>query len=157
MNAVTLLYAIVLLTPPTTPIFDVRANLSRQWGNSGEFRVISIAAERNDCRGDDFLILLAIRKAENGLSGREFGILHPRAIDTNLDIQAGWCAATIVKNRVRWVRAGKPVPFIEFLGKRYCPVGVKNDPSGLNRNWIKNVKYWFNKLKKEIKCITGLE
>jgi hypothetical protein len=148
MNALTLLYAIVILTPPTTPISAVRANLGRQWANSGEFATICIAADRNDCYGDDFLILLAIRKAENGRPGREFGILHPRAIDTNLDIQAGWCAATIVKNRVRWVRAGKPVPFIEFLGRRYCPVGAENDPAGLNHHWIKNVNYFFKKYRR---------
>ena len=30
--------------------------------------------------------------------------------------------------------------FIVFLGSRYCPVGAKNDPTGLNKNWVKNVK-----------------
>lgn len=30
--------------------------------------------------------------------------------------------------------------FVSFLGARYCPVGAKNDPTGLNRNWVKNVK-----------------
>ena len=37
--------------------------------------------------------------------------------------------------------------FIEFLGSRYCPIGAKNDPKGLNKNWVKNVKHF---LKKEI-------
>jgi hypothetical protein len=32
--------------------------------------------KRNNCRGDDFLILLAICRAENGGPGREFGIKH---------------------------------------------------------------------------------
>ena len=32
--------------------------------------------------------------------------------------------------------------FIEFLSRRYCPIGAKNDPHGLNKNWVKNVK-WF--------------
>jgi hypothetical protein len=34
--------------------------------------------------------------------------------------------------------------FISFLGSRYCPVGAKNDPTGLNKNWIKNVKRFYN-------------
>jgi hypothetical protein len=36
--------------------------------------------------------------------------------------------------------------FIEFLGKRYCPIGAQNDPTGLNVNWVKNVTYLYNKL-----------
>jgi hypothetical protein len=35
--------------------------------------------------------------------------------------------------------------FIAFLGRRYCPVGAKNDPTGLNKNWIKNVTRLYNK------------
>ncbi len=29
--------------------------------------------------------------------------------------------------------------FVDFLGNRYCPVGAKNDPNGLNVNWKRNV------------------
>jgi hypothetical protein len=32
--------------------------------------------------------------------------------------------------------------FVTFLGSRYCPVGAKNDPTGLNINWTQNVR-WF--------------
>lgn len=40
--------------------------------------------------------------------------------------------------------------FIEFLGSRYCPVGAKNDPKGLNKNWVRNVKILiYSKLKGE--------
>lgn len=90
-------------------------------------------------------IVAAIRKAENGGPGREFGILGAavrrdmkRRGDT-YRVQAGWCAATVQKNYDRWVKAGSKGDFIVFLGKRYCPVGAKNDPNGLNRHWIKNV------------------
>ena len=89
-------------------------------------------------------VVYAIRRAENGRAGREFGILHPRAIDTNLDTQAGWCAATVYKE---WCRQGKPTnmgTFIPLLGKRYCPVGADNDPSGLNKNWVKNATKFYN-------------
>lgn len=37
--------------------------------------------------------------------------------------------------------------FIEFLGSRYCPVGAENDPDGLNKYWVKNVKYFYRKRK----------
>ncbi len=140
-----------------------------------ELRVIFRAAERNKCRGDDFLLLLAIRKAENGRPSREFGILHPRCLkqiaerpEDSLDIQAGWAAATIGKNRCRWesaidehrltqiqnkstVQSVKSVAksndeFIDFLGDRYCPASV--DPQG-NENWKRNVRYFFDKFKRE--------
>jgi len=35
--------------------------------------------------------------------------------------------------------------FLLFLQKRYCPIGAKNDPRGLNVNWLKNVKYYLKK------------
>ena len=114
-----------------------------------ELPTIIRAAERNDCRGEDFLILLAIRKAENGAPGREFGILHPRALaeieaqpKRSLDIQAGWAAATIVKNRQRWSELGYDYDFVKFLGNRYCP--VESDPEG-NKNWKRNVRFWYEK------------
>jgi len=125
-----------------------------------ELVVIEKAAKRNACFGDDLLILLAVGKAENGRAGREFGILHPRAINTNLDTQAGWAAATIVKNRKRWEKGGSTAlpggderansaataeggEFITFLGKRYCPPEAHR----LNRHWEGNVKFWYSKFK----------
>jgi len=117
-----------------------------------EYPIIEKAALRNNCEGDDFLILLAIRLAERGGEGKEFGIVHPKAWGTNLDTQAGWAACTVVKNRKRYesqVRSGTTCDFITFLGNRYCPIGAANDPKGLNRNWGKNVTYFYNKLKSE--------
>ena len=35
--------------------------------------------------------------------------------------------------------------FIAYLGSYYCPIGAKNDPIGLNRNWVKNVSYFYDK------------
>ncbi len=110
-----------------------------------EYNTIKAAADRNDCKGEDLVILFALRKIENGRPGLEFGIMHPRAKNTDLDTQAGWAAATIVKNRQRWDGKGD---FIEFLGSRYAPIGVKNDPKGLNKNWVRNVRYWKEKLEK---------
>ena len=107
-----------------------------------EFDTIMEAAEANDCTRPELIcILFAIRTAENGRKGIEFGVLHPRAVDqpNSLRVQAGWCAATISKNYKRWTDSGENTDFITFLGNRYCPVGADNDPNGLNKYWISNV------------------
>lgn len=33
---------------------------------------------------------------------------------------------------------------IEKIGAKYCPVGAKNDPKGLNKNWVPNVTSIYN-------------
>jgi len=78
----------------------------------------------------------AIYKAEGGEKTRHpYGILahykhtSPRAA----------CINTIRHARRDWNEKGD---FISFLGSRYCPVGAANDPRGLNRNWIGNVKHF---------------
>jgi len=93
---------------------------------------------RPECVRELAPIVAAIRYAENGRAGREYGILHPRVKPTYRS-QAGWCAATVQKNYDRWVKAGSKGEYIKFLGARYCPVGADNDPTGLNKHWIKNV------------------
>jgi len=111
-----------------------------------EIPIIRIAAERNGIAygSDDWYILLAIRFAENGCDGLQFGIMNPKAY--NLDLQAAWCAATIVKNRARWAESDKSKTFIEFLANRYCP--AECDKEG-NHNWKHNVGYWFERLHRE--------
>ena len=80
----------------------VEVNVPDYFGLESEIETIRTAADRNGCYGEDFYILLAIRKAEDGRAGLEFGVMHHRAKDTNLDIQAGWSAATIMENRKRF-------------------------------------------------------
>ena len=113
-----------------------------------EYENIRDAAARNNCVGEDLLILFAIRKAENGPPGNEFGIMCQKG--TNLDTQTGWAAATIMKNRERWTEAQDKLfgykGFIVFLGNRYCPSEV--DKTG-NINWIRNVTYWYEKFKND--------
>jgi len=116
--------------------------------------IINNAAKRNNLREDLYSILYAIRKAENGPKNLEFGIIHPACAremqkrpNETLDIQAGWCAATIQKNFDRWLQDSSPKDFIIYLGGVYCPtIGATNDPNGLNKNWIKNVKHWRTKI-----------
>jgi hypothetical protein len=57
--------------------------------------------------------------------------------------QAEWAIGTVKKNIERFENQSEDTDFIAFLGKRYAPVGAKNDPEGLNQNWVKNVRYWY--------------
>ena len=91
-----------------------------------------------------FALILAIRESERGRPGLEFGVMHPEARETNLRTQAEWAIGTIKKNLERFEKQTEEKDFIAFLGKRYAPVGAKNDPEGLNQNWVKNVRYWYD-------------
>ena len=112
-----------------------------------EIDVIAEAAATNGvATAADWRILLAIRMAENGRDGRQFGVLHPRAVDTDLRTQAGWAAATLVANRRRWNEECRieNVEFIEFLAERYCPAAC--DPEG-HENWKRNVGFFYNRFR----------
>lgn len=52
------------------------------------------------------------------------------------------CFNTVKNTYRRWEAAGRPGDYLTFLANRYAPVGAKNDPTGLNRNWLKNVRYF---------------
>ena len=97
---------------------------------------------RPECVRELAPIVAAIRYAENGKT-YQYGIIHKRC-PKGYRPQAGWCAATVQKNFDRWHKAGAKGDFITYLGGIYCPIGVKNDPTGLNKHWIKNVTK-FNK------------
>jgi hypothetical protein len=80
----------------------------------------------------------AIYKAEGGAKTRHpYGILTKYKHTTPKQA----CLNTIAHAR-RDFQGGD---FISFLGSRYCPVGALNDPRGLNKNWVRNVKYFLNK------------
>ena len=108
-----------------------------------ERAVIVSAVERNvtdEALRPCFVRLLrAIRKAENGRHGREFGIMDRRAND--LDSQAGWWPATCFKVYLRWSagQQGVGLPYLVALRDQYAPLDAENDPNGLNENWIGNV------------------
>lgn len=95
------------------------------------------------------IIVAAIRYAENGGPGKEYGILHPKC-PKSYRAQAGWCAATVFKNFKRYLDSEPMHPlwiedYIKFLGSRYAPVGADNDPDNLNSNWVRNVTFYYNK------------
>jgi hypothetical protein len=107
-------------------------------------KIFEVAAEV----GVPACFLAAIRIAENGGPGREFGVLSERA-DT-YESQAKIAALSIRNNTFRYVIKFKEWPvdantgglsesFTKFMGARWAPVGATNDPTNLNRHWAGNV------------------
>ena len=81
----------------------------------------------------------SIRKAEGNPN---YGILaHYRHTSYR---QA--CINTILHKYRDWAKlqgkSGKAGHFIDYLANAYAPMGVRNDPTNLNINWKKNVRYY---------------
>jgi len=91
-------------------------------------------------------LVASIRYAENGIAGREYGVLHPN-VEPTYRSQAGWCAATVQKNWDRYEQQhGNTENFdeyIAFLGSRYCPIDDPRDTMGLNKHWVNNVSKFY--------------
>lgn len=87
-------------------------------------------------------VVTAIGRAENSVK-YPYGI---KSIPTNgdKDYARKICYNSVRNNYRRWVNAGKPEDFISFMSRRYCPIGAPDDPNGLNKNWVKNVRAFLN-------------
>lgn len=35
--------------------------------------------------------------------------------------------------------------YLAYLASRYAPIGAKNDPQGLNKNWLRNVEFFYRR------------
>jgi len=81
----------------------------------------------------------AIFHAEGVNSRHPYGIL--KKYKTTTPRQA--CINTIKSGLKRYETSDKSLQFIPFLAQTYCPIGAKNDPTGLNRHWIKNVSHFY--------------
>lgn len=111
----------------------------------------------------DARLLAALRKAENGRPGRDFGVLsiatyQPK--DTSLpelqhafQDQATIAARTIANNLTRYRANIKQEPigpdgrvtseFITYFSNIYAPSGVANDPTNLNQFHVGNLKGYY--------------
>lgn len=93
-------------------------------------------------------LLYAIRLAEAGGPGREMGVLVPAAQrckgdhKKSLDLQARWAAGTIRK---------RYTGDLEAFAERWAPVGAGNDPAGLNRHWVSNVRSFLRQDRKNLR------
>ena len=100
--------------------------------------------------GVDWAFVAAIRQTENGSAGREFGVLD--VVSSSYEEQLEVTCATVAHrletypanpitrcyspnkhSRVRYTQS-----FITYFSSIWSPVGATNDPSGLNKNWLKN-------------------
>lgn len=130
------------VAPPPSPS-PLRAAASTT-ADKVEEPLIRAAARR---QGIDARFLHALRRAENGRPGREFGVLSVPA--PTYEDQARVAAESIRRNVERFEAMGRqavdPVSgryseeFIRFFSNRYAPVGASNDPTGLNRYHARNL------------------
>lgn len=82
----------------------------------------------------------AIYKAEGGAKTiHPYGILAKYKHTTPRQA----CINTIRSKHREWVRLGAKGDYLRYLQSRYCPIGAKNDPAGLNKNWYKNVRSFY--------------
>ena len=117
-----------------------------------EYPVIIKAAQRNGIEPhhhERLAMLFAIRRAENGGHGKQFGVLAKNAgakkgetFLQSLDRQAGHASVGVLNGEKRHqehIASGGTLGFVEHFGKRWAPQGVANDPTNLNKHWVKNV------------------
>jgi hypothetical protein len=107
--------------------------------------------------GVDPALLAAIRKAENGGPGREFGIRSVPA--PTLEGQARVAANTVRNTLRRYAEQGGQAldpatgryteGFLRYLSARYAPVGAANDPLGLNRSHAANLIALYRRVSRE--------
>jgi len=89
------------------------------------------------------LLIQAIYSAEGGeRSEYPFGIRSVKC-EGYADCRKV-CLNTIRNNIKRWHDSGTADDYLTFLARRYAPIGVANDPKGLNANWLRNVRWFLN-------------
>ena len=77
----------------------------------------------------------AIYRVEGGARAKApYGILSLKVSSPAMARRI--CLNTIKNNRARWIRAGSPGNYLDFLADRYCP--ATDDPVG-NRRWKVNI------------------
>lgn len=108
----------------------------------------------DEAEGDIGLLcgLVALRKAERGGPGREFGVL---AVPAPMYEDQLRVAGNSFRNAlVRYTRATRSLnardhmgffaePFLDSFSDRWAPIGAENDPKGLNRHHARNLKKFY--------------
>jgi len=118
-------------------------------------------------------LLMATRMTENGPDRLAYGIIPYGKAKANYDNDKGytfngkfipyknevekqlsWAGWTIKKRKKEFdsmsgKERAKYRDFIDFLGDKYAPRGVANDPNNLNANWERNFRSFYKNLKSE--------
>lgn len=81
----------------------------------------------------------AVYIAEGGQKAKKpYGIL---SVPCNTESECRKICINSVRNNLkRFNNQSKYDDYIDFFGSRWCPVGAENDPTGLNKYWINNVR-----------------
>lgn len=88
-------------------------------------------------------LVLAIYKAEGGKkTNHPYGVMN---LPDNTSPREA-CLNTLKRRFKTWDGKGD---FISYVARTYSPINAPNDPTGLNKHWIKNVNYFYNQ--KELK------
>lgn len=102
--------------------------------------VTAVYAEIVDYRS----ICQSIRQAEGNAN---YGVINGSCDVKEPGMCKYMCEEIVQINFKRWLK--RPYhdtrEFLVFLRDRYCPIGAKNDPTGLNKNWLRLVKYFLAK------------
>lgn len=106
------------------------------WFNHNEIVDLVDACKKNGCWSKERLALvMAIRKAENGSAGFEYGCVNKRGM-TYRD-QAGACCATVNNFMIKRGYKSVSLTRIKALACKYSPNDVET--------WYPNVSYWYKK------------
>lgn len=84
---------------------------------------------------------LAIVRAEN--NPENHGVLsietdNPKQVLIN-SVNNNFRRFTGGEQPAPWIKE-KPSKFVDFMQRRWAPIGAENDPDNLNKNWAPNVK-----------------
>lgn len=97
---------------------------------------------------DQALITLSISKHETGKwtskafkNKNNFGGVMKNGSLANYKTQDEGLDAFITLLKNYYFGEGRTT--IEQIGAKYCPVGAKNDPNNLNKNWVPKVTYYY--------------
>lgn len=91
-------------------------------------------------------IVNAIYKTEGGNNAQyPYGIRSVKC-ETEEDCRKV-CLRTVKNNRIRYAKDARrnAQDYISYLAGVYCPIKAGNDPQGLNRNWLRNVRYFLGR------------
>ena len=63
----------------------------------------------------------------------------------NKELARKYCINTVRNNFYRWQAKGSKGDYLTFLANAYCPIGASDDPKGLNKNWLRNLRSQLDK------------
>jgi hypothetical protein len=104
------------------------------------------------------LAAIAMHETGNGTSSavrnknNAFGIMGSNGLKsfTSLEESIKYAASLLKKNYI-----DKGLTTVEAIQKKYAPVGVANDPTGLNKNWVNGVNKFLSAIGGITKSVTS--